>query len=104
MNEFTSQKDFVDYLKSLEEAKPFNCAYLRVLPEPVSLDINLPGRRAYDKNNLLCIRSVEIPQNALSYHHCEFHGSLRLNKEGELEAGCNWSSFLGKKWKIKVLG
>jgi len=100
--EFKTQEDFSEYLKSLESEKPFNCPYLIVLPENVSIDINLPGRRDYNKKDLLCIRSVEVSQHALSDHKCGIHGSPKLMEDRNLEIGCDWSPFLNKRWKIKV--
>ena len=103
MDEFDPQRAFVEHLTSLKGDKPLNCDYLRVLPEQVTVDMSLLGRRVYNKGDLLCIRSVEVPQSALGEYRCGLGGILRLNKEGDLEVGCQWGPFLGKKLKIKII-
>ena len=58
----------------------------------------LDYERSYFKNDLLCIKSLEVDQHALSYHRCVLCGSPSLNKEGELEIKCNWR----RRFKINI--
>jgi len=98
MKEFKTQEDFVRYLTSLEGEKPFNCDYLRVLPEAVFFNHHIPCHKEYQPGDLMCIKSMEKEQSALRDGLCDNFGSLKLEEEG-LYIKCNW----GKRWKIKVL-
>ncbi len=98
MKEFMDQKQFAEYLKSIGLENPFDCSYLRVLPEKVFFNHPISGGREYNPNSLMCIKSIETEQNALTNHYCYIIGRPLLNSAGNLEINCNW----GEYFKIKI--
>jgi len=94
------QNDFIKYLNNLQTDRLFDCKFLRVLPEEVSLE----GAIYYDSNEFICMKSVQeaIRQDQLDYCHCKFIGNLKLDSQGRLEIACRWSTPL-LNWKIKVI-
>jgi len=100
MTKVVYQTDFFKYLNSLQTDRPFDCNFLRVLSEEVSLE----GVIFYEPNELICMKSVgeAIRQDQLTYCQCKFVGSLQLDQQGRLEVACKWSTPLSK-WKIEIL-
>ena len=80
--------EFIEYLSGLNrENNPFDCPYLRVLPEDVTIQrdkMEGPPKR-FKERDLMCAKKA--------YYTSDRCGGLdrpRLSEGGNLELYCNW--------------
>lgn len=76
---------FYEYLNSLDITKnPFQCPFLRILPEEVRINYKLGPPRRYEKGGLFCTRKAK----GVIHAQCGFMVSPIRQSESKLAAIC----------------
>lgn len=86
-----NQEEFVKYLEIgllITGDRPFDCPYLRVLPEDVCFDNHIPVHRDYLRGDLMCVKSIKGEQSALRDGRCQNFWFLK-SKNKKLEVSCS---------------
>lgn len=103
MIRFDDNEDFEKYLDFLKCKKPFDCRYLKVLPDSVMVGC---GRyyKTYENGALICsAKKIRLAGDYRTehFHRCSLEKStLKFNSIGELEIKCGCVD--GGKLLIKI--
>ncbi len=82
--EYKDSPVFMNYLENLKTPKPFDCEYLRVLPEQVWVFRNGKPSGKYNQGELICLKKIETTSR-----RCGVESRMRNGLNGEFEVRCS---------------
>jgi len=101
MKEINGSLNFITYLNELKDEKPFDCPFLKVLPETIKVYSDNQYTE-YERGALICSARPGTLLERDDNHRCQLKKSeIILNEQGNFEAKCRWNH---SRLFLKIVG